>query len=381
MKTVLFFKATELRSGRQKIIGANEVARREHWNMQFIEPINSTGEIHKLLSMWKPDGCIVSCGAANNRFPSSALKNIPTVFIDRPDQDLSVSDSCVYHDSDATATLAAKELLSLELPNYAYANWPIDLPWNKERRTTFSNIIRQHGHTIEVFNVSEATYQSPDFSAYCKNWLMKIPKPIGILAAADQLAIRLASACRLAGLSVPDDIAIIGIDNDEELCERSNPTLSSVEPNFSKAGRLAAEQLACLMGSSKAKPLRCTYPPLRLVRRASTRRLNESDQTVSKALELIRIKACDGLSSKDVLNLFHCSRRMAEMKFRKYAGCSILEEILAVRLAKAKTLLCDPLLKLDLVANFCGYKSATAFSIFFKRETGLSPNDWRQANI
>ena len=387
MKTVLFFKASEFSSARQKIRGVSEIAHREQWNVQFIEPINSIDEVRKLLAMWKPDGCIVSGGAANNNFSPSELRNIPTVFIDRPlpaaltrrrNAKAADAQSYVYHDSAATAALAAKELLSLNLPYYAYANWPIDLPWNRERRRAFLDILRQHGHKVEEFSANASAYKSHEFSKYCGDWLRHLPKPIGILAAADQLAIRIASACRLVGLSVPDDVAIIGIDNDENLCERSNPSLSSVEPDFAEAGRLAAEQLARLMASSRAKPLRCTYPPLRIVRRASTRRLNETDKTVSDALELIRLKACCGLTAKEVLDTFNCSRRMAEMRFRKFARRSVLDEILMVRLAKAKELLSGPYCKLDAIANFCGYKSAIAFSLFFKRETGYSPSAWKQ---
>lgn len=379
MKTVLFFKSSELYSGRQKIAGVTAVAREEGWNVQFIEAIDSTDELTKLLAMWKPDGCIVSGGALNNIFPSALLKPTPTVFIDRPAFALSATDSCVYHDSTATATLAAKELLSLNLPHYAYANWPVNLTWNRERRAAFVRLLSNHGHTPLEFQTTEADYRDRDFPEVLRSWLMNLPKPIGILAAADQLASKIVSACSLAGLSIPEDVALIGIDNDADLCESTNPTLSSVAPDFYAAGRLAAEQLARLMASRKTKPLRCTYPPRGIVRRASTRRLQQTEPSVTAALELIRLKACDGLTSKDVLPVFLCSRRMAEIRFRKFTGHSIQDEILAVRLQKAKELLSGPSLKLEAIANFCGYKSSIAFSLFFKRCTGQSPTAWRDA--
>lgn len=126
------------------------------------------------------------------------------------------------------------------------------------------------------------------------------------------------------------------------------------------------------------KPIRTTYPPLKIVRRESTRRLAKYDKDVSEALELIRREACGGLTARDVFRLFSCSRRMAELRFRAAIGRSVLEEVRAVRLARAKDLLSGPPLKLEALANFCGYRSAAAFSIFFKAETGETPSAWRK---
>lgn len=377
MNTILFFKSSELYSGRQKIAGVNAVARKEGWNVQFIESIDSPDELKKLLALWKPSGCIVSGGSLTNSFPSALLKPTPTVFIDRPAFTLSETDSCVYHNSTATATLAAKELLSLNLPHYAYANWPVNLSWNRERRTAFASLLSNHGHTPFELITTEADYHDRNFPETLCNWLQTLPKPIGILAATDQLAAKISSACSLAGISIPEDVSLIGIDNDEELCERCNPTLSSVAPDFYAAGRLAAEQLARLMSSRNTTPLRCTYPPRGIVRRASTRRLKQTEPSVTAALELIRREACSGLTAKEVLSVFTCSRRMAELRFHKFTGHSILDEIHAVRLQKAKELLSGPPMKLDAIANFCGYKSAIAFSLFFKSQTGQSPTLWR----
>ena len=142
MKTVLFFKSSELSSCRKKLVGVTSVARKFGWNVQAVEPVRTEETARQLLDLWKPDGCIVSCGAKTNAFPSSVFDKIPLVFIDRPHETLTKGDSCVYHDSKATANAAARELLSLNFTHYAYANWPVPLIWNKERRDAFTAVMR-----------------------------------------------------------------------------------------------------------------------------------------------------------------------------------------------------------------------------------------------
>ena len=378
MKTVLFFKSSELASCRKKLAGVTSVARKFGWNVQAVEPVRTEETARQLLGLWKPDGCIVSCGAKTNSFPSSVFGNIPLVFIDRPHETLAKGDSCVYHDSTATANAAARELLSLNLRHYAYANWSVPLVWNAERKDAFTAVMRRHGQMVSYFESKLPVSSAKGLPRELSTWLASLPKPVGILAAADLLSTKIITAARIAKLSVPDEVAVIGIDNDEELCESSVPSLSSVEPDYVRSGTMAAEILNELMARRVRKPIRTTYPPLKVVRRESTRRLPKGDKSVSDALELIRRESCNGLAARDVFRLFSCSRRMAELRFRAATGRSILEEIRGVRLAKAKELLSGPPMKLEAVANFCGYKSAVAFSIFFKAETGQTPADWRK---
>ena len=162
MKTILFFKSSELQSCRKKLAGVSAVARKLGWNVQAVEPVRTEETAQQLIDLWKPGGCIVSCGAKTNAFPSAVLGRIPHIFIDRPHTALARGDSCVYHDSKATANAAARELLSLGLRHYAYANWPVPQDWNaagdwgREKtlieNISFSGIVmdRIHGYPITV---------------------------------------------------------------------------------------------------------------------------------------------------------------------------------------------------------------------------------------
>jgi LacI family transcriptional regulator len=178
---------------------------------------------------------------------------------------------------------------------------------------------------------------------------------------------------------VPDDVAVIGIDNDDELCERSSPTISSIDPDFIASGRLAGEALDRLMSHPAPVPKHIMYPPLLLVRRESTRRFSRHDANVARAVERIRKEACDGLTAGEVVKDFPCSRRMAELRFRSLIGRSILQEIRRVRLETAQHLLGNSALGIDFIADKCGYASLSAFSVFFHQETGVSPSIWRMA--
>ncbi|MGN0833894.1 MAG: substrate-binding domain-containing protein [Kiritimatiellia bacterium] len=374
MNTVIVFRSSDSVAFRKKLSGIAEVAHRRLWNLQVVEPVETADAIRDLIRLWRPIGCIVGCGADVNRFPPTAVGRLPLAYIDRPSRQLRKADSCVYHDSAATARLAASELLRLGLDHYAYVRHPEHPAWDAERLAAFSDILRRHGKRVGCFDFAQPGRETRELA----KWLKAQPRPLGVLAATDPYAAHTISAARIAGLSVPDDVAVIGIDNEEELCEASNPTLSTVEPDFRAAGRLAAQALVDML--SGKPPARLAYPPLKLLRRGSTCRFARPDADVSRAVERIRREACHGLTAREVVAGFSCGRRMAEIRFRALTGRSILEAIRAVRLTRAKELLAKGALAEDAIANFCGYRSVAAFSVFFKSETGVSPSAYPSRN-
>ena len=377
MKLILLFKSSELAAGVRKTVGVTEAAKRRGWRVQLIEPVGTAREVRDLLDFWHPDGCIVSCGTSTNAFPPSAFGRTPVVFIDRPSRALRPTDVCVYHNSTATSQMAARVLLSLNLESYAFVTWKGAMSWSEERRAAFADILRLHGRKLALLRADHPPSSECALPQEIADGLAALPRPVGVLAATDQMAAKVIAACRLAKLSIPTDVALVGIDNDENLCEATTPTLSSVEPDFASAGRLAVEALEKLM-SGRGRGARLVYAPLRFVPRESSRRLMRVDHVVSRALERIRREACSGLSARTVLADFPCSRRMAEMRFRALVGRSVLQEIRAVRLDKAKELLRTSHAPLDAIANWCGYKSAIAFTLFFKSETGIAPTAFRK---
>ncbi len=377
MKTVLYVNGTEKFQDRQRLAGVTEYARQHGWNLQSVEPLQSSTQAKELIRIWNPDGFIVCRGATLNQLPTKCFGKAPVLFSHNPISDKGAKENCIFNDSSATVEMAVKELLSLDLNSYAFVGWHKATGWSIQRKLVFKSIMDMHGKKAHVFEPSERKCSPNTLSSELAGWLAHLPRPLGVLGANDQIAHQIIRACHLIHMEVPEDVAVIGIDNDEELCESTQPSISSIDVGFAASGLIAAEVLDRLMSSPNIAPLHVKFPPLCLVRRKSTRRFRKYDKDVSKAVERIRREACTGLSARDITEDFDCSRRMAEIRFRNIIGHSILQEIRQVRLETAKRLLRNPGLGMDFIANSCGYSSPSTFSIFFRAETGQSPSSWR----
>ena len=366
MKTVLYFQASGKTPTRQKLEGVYAYGRDHDWDVQVVDPGVSARKASELVEFWAPDGVIVECGSAQNHFDIRLFGKTPVVFLDRNPKTLKAPAFCVTHDSVATAKFAARELLSLKLTAYAYIPWPEPRFWSEDREKGFSTALRLNGYGYVRFNGKAKSSDSRALQKELGMWLKVIPKPVGIFAANDLMSAQVVAAANRIGLKIPEDIALVGVDNDELLCENTNPTLSSVMPDFHSAGEKAAAMLAHLMENPKARPASETFGPLQLVRRASSHRSKRVDREVLAALDLIRREACNGLKARDVFACFTCTRRMAEIRFRTVTGKSPLEAIHDIRRAKAEELLRDPTRDRTAIANLCGYSSANALANFLR---------------
>jgi LacI family transcriptional regulator len=379
MDTVFYFKNMDNQPARRKLSGVLDFARKTQWNIQVISP--NTEEIDELLEFWRPIGCIVNSASGWNNFDGSSFGKIPTVFIDRPPRNLRPTDSYIYHDSAATVQIAMRELLSASPRTCAYVRWPVALEWDKERLDEFMRIAKMNGCPHAVFATTRPVTDDRRIPAELSKWLLTLPRPVAVLASADPMGAHVINACRIANLRIPEDVAICGIDNDSDICEATSPSMTSVAPDHKFAGYHAGEMLLTLLQQSRTKePFRDTYANAKLQRRGSTARLLCYDQKCAAAFDLIRRQACDGISASAVTKMFGCSRRNAEYRFRAATGKSILQAIREVRLEKAKSMLMDDSIRLDVVANACGYESTPVFAAFFKTETGHSPRAWRKLN-
>ena len=380
MKTVIYVNGIGKYPDRRKLSGVHEYAVSHGWNLQSVERLESAADIKAHVKLWSPSGFIVNRAGNQNKLPPSAFGDIPVVFFEHPESATQKDAIRIYNDSAATAASAARELLQLNLENYAYVNWFSPTSWGKVRQEEFTRLVSLYGKRCSVFKPTQTTANK--VVSELADWLKNMTMPIGVFAANDAMAVHVSSACRLLGLSVPNDVAIIGVDNDVELCEGQSPTLSSIELDYVAAGRIAAETLDALMhgrGGKSPNAMIRSYPPGQVVHRESTRRFSRIDKPISAAVELIRKEACNGISALDVVATIPCSRRMAEIRFRAATGHSIMEEILSVRMDMAKQLLAQrPPLPMDVIANRSGYKSLAAFSKAFHDKNGMPPTAWRR---
>ena len=364
--------------------GIYRFARPQGWNVQIVEHEPNLKSIKELLAFWRPSGVIVEGGVDEKGvFLSGVFDCVPTVYLSCDQKRLKRSALRINHDSESIGRTAARELLSLGLSSFAYFGLT-GMFWSEERGRCFGDALRMNGRTVQVFtrrffesgkHVAEKCFLDK-FAA----WLKKLPKPCGLFAANDLLAIEAMNVCHATGIAVPEEIAVLGVDNDEIACENAEPTLSSVRPNFEEAGYLCAqllgERLDCrgrFTGVSQR-----AFAAAGIVRRQSTRLLPKSDAEVSKAMEIIRIRACEGLKPRDVFALFVHSRRSVELKFKAITGHSVQEAINLARLDRVKELLAREDVKIDSIAGRCGWKSAAQLRVFFREVEGVSLREWRR---
>ncbi len=379
MDTVLLFQQMDSSSSRLRLEGLGRFAKEVGWTIQSYEKNVSAEEIAVIRDFWHPVGTILSVSDSLDEYDASLFSPDSTVLLDCfPPVDMERF-TAVITDNHASAELAARELLATPCAAYAFVPWSTHRVWSDNRRQNFSRLLARRNLRLNAFTPSRWGLDLQDFLGELVPWLRTLPKPLGLFVANDAIAVHVLNACRLAGFAVPFDCVVVSVDDHAKLCEGATPTLSSVTLDFRTSGYRAGELLNELVsGRLKDRPL-VSVPPLGFTRRNSSRTFLKSDGCALRASELIRLKACSGLTAKDVLPLFPCSRRLAEIRFRKATGRSVGEEIVAVRIERAKELLRNPFQRLDVIAEQCGYSSDTTFRRIFKRETGMTLREWQQA--
>ncbi|HYO10248.1 MAG TPA: substrate-binding domain-containing protein [Tepidisphaeraceae bacterium] len=211
-------------------------------------------------------------------------------------------------------------------------------------------------------------------------WLRSLPKPIGIMAVDDAAGHDLAGACLEAGVSVPDRVAIVGVNNDDLLCEGAWPPLSSIEADFSRVGYHAAKLLDRMMsGEAIATEERhVRLAPLGVVQRMSSNVLAVADANLADAIRFIREHACDPCTVHDVLRHVPVGRRWLERQFVAHLGRTPHDEITRVRVEAGQRLLLQPDLSLPEIAQRCGFSAVQNFARLFSQEVGTTPAAYRR---
>jgi LacI family transcriptional regulator len=254
--------------------------------------------------------------------------------------------------------------------------------WAVERRRGFVEGLGVAGFACNVLEVKYPGSLTPDWDreqkAQIAAWLLQCRKPLAIMGCHDMRALQVIEACLAAGLTVPEDVAVLGANDDAIRCELANPALSSVATNSFLAGHTAAELLDQLMSGAKVKPEETRIEPIRVVVRRSTDILAIEDKTVAAALGHIRDNACMGISVANVLERVAASRSQLEKKFRQYIGRSPQAEIRQVQLGKIKQLLHETDFPLKKIAEIVGFEHPEYLSVVFKRVNKLSPGAYRR---
>ena len=381
MKTILYFQSSCCENNDALLRGVSRWAHKAKWNVQVVPYAKAAASrqlddddsvkppINELVDFWHPKGAIVECGSAAGLLTAKDFAALPVVFLDCSGD---VGAPAVRSDARDIAECAAHELLALDFADYAYAPWLEPLAWSVERGDVFEAYVRRNGLACHRLDWGDDRSEMA-LRKRLADWLGALPRPVGVFAANDYVASLVVSCAQALRLRVPDDVAVLGVDNDLRICDYAQPPISSLAPDYEGAGETAAALLDRRMRNPDAKIADALFGVGRIVRRESTRLVRRRDKRIEKVLALIRTEAQTGLSPSDLARRLNCSRRLLEMRFREATGRTLLAEIRATRIECAKQLMERNDMRLSEVAHRCGYQSECAFRRAFKQETGHSP--------
>ena len=376
--TVLFFVYSNKYICANRIEGARRYAERRGWDIQVVERHNADRplDVNGIIDFWKPVGIIAECAGGIPEISRKTIGRIPLVYLDEDPNGEKGRALYVNSDSPLVGELAAKELLLLNLPHYAFVGWREPRFWVKDRLDAFRSGLRLHGKDCAVF---ECPPKLPDARrrALLGRWIKSLPKPCGVFAVHDPVAEDVLQLASANGITVPNELAVIGVDDDPVICERTSPSLTSIGLDFEQGGFLCAKLLDERIKNPNFTEARLGYGVTSVVRRLSTRRFRTSDRRVSCAITFIRRTACDGITVPMVAAVMGLKRRMAEIVFRRETGHSIHDEIRDVRLERVESLLRNPRQQISTLAELCGWKSAAALRTAFRTKHGKSLAEWR----
>jgi LacI family transcriptional regulator len=249
-----------------------------------------------------------------------------------------------------------------------------------ERTQNFMNAVSGAGHDCSELP-ERGSDKARDWEKSQKRlvaWLQSLPKPIGIFAANDQLGVRLLEACRRAEIAVPEQVAIVGCENEETLCAFASPTLTSVQFDGDAVGYLAAENLDLMMRGRRPRKRRTLAPPKHIVVRESSDELAVSDHLVARAAQIIREDAVAGLNVDDLCRRLNASRSTLERRMKAAVKRTPKEEILRIRFREVERLLRETDLPIDVVAEQTGFVHSHYLQAAFKQRHNETPGKYRK---
>jgi LacI family transcriptional regulator len=373
LKVALLFETTNAYA-RALLLGVGDfILSHGPWSVHFAE-LGSDDTPPPWLKGWNGHGVLFR---GENRRIARAVARLDLPMVDLTPSRLLQRAPWVKSDDTAVARLAAQHFLERGFRHFAFCG-DARFSWSKRRGEQFGLLVRGGGRSWHAYPPARGTANSDAEVDTIATWLGGLPKPVAVFACYDNRGQQVLEACRRANLAVPEQIAVLGVDNDEVLCALSPPPLSSVILNPRRAGWEAAALLASLMNGERVsleEPH--LIPPLGIATRQSSDILAVGDPKIASALRYIREHACEGIRVSDVLRHCPMARRALEARFRKLIGRTPRQEILRVQLNRVKELLVGTDLPVWEIAGRTGFET-DYLSVVFKQETALAPTEYRK---
>ena len=349
-------------------------AHRPDWKIEIIRDQDGLDRLKDS----EADGQIVSGGIVVNRMDVLTGGRCPLAIFDCGDPAaLRKRPNTVFIDVDSkaiTRTAFAHFSKDGTYDTYAFVGTPLDRHWAEARARHFEALVRGKGCAYSRFRPSSGISRPDALLA----WLRGLGKPAAVHASNDITAAEVLEVCSASGLRVPDDIAVIGVDNEIITCSHTHPTLTSVQPDFKREGYLAAYAIDRMLRGRKT-PRHVICSKNHVVERGSTGATSPAGRLVRKANELIAQNFAGGLQAADVARRLKVSRRLLDLRYRQITGKSLLETILGFRLERMKALLDETNLSLDEVGTSSGFATAAHARRAFLQHVGMTMRDYRNS--
>jgi LacI family transcriptional regulator len=359
---------------------------REHnaWSVYF-QDLNLCDHTPEWLARWRGRGIIARLENDDILKVIQRLK-VPAVFLRHVDPGAKIP--CILTDNAAVSKLGYQHLKERGFRHFAFCGFN-GADYSDERKQEFVRLTASDGSPCHVYSETQPLKKNSTANheilglrdgAQVAAWIRRLPKPVGLMACNDMRGQQVLDACRAVGVAVPEEMAVIGVDNDEVICDLSEPPLSSVVTNAERIGYEAAALLARMMAGGKVRRKEIYIEPNRIVTRRSTEVLAIDNRRIAAAARFIREHACEGIDVTDVLRSVPVSRSFLTQQFNKYLGRSPKAEIQRVRLQRATELLCDTDWPVKRISEEAGFYDQFHFSRVFKKEYHHTPSQHREKN-
>ncbi len=375
MKRVVLLLETSRVFGRQLISGIVRYSRLNSPWLFYKEPIDLKSSIPHLTS-WKPDGIIMR----DTLITKELLKlKIPTIFAPHGSE-YPRNIPLIVTDSFSIAKMASDHFIGKGFKNLAFCGYD-SIEWSEQRKSYFSRFNNEAG--IRTYNyISLKKFRQNDWEKeqqHVCRWINGLPKPIGIFACNDDRGLDILEVCKLMKLKVPEDVAVVGVDNDLMVCEFGDPPLSSIALNTESAGFEAARLLDKMMSSgNKMNGRKIIATSSHIVQRQSSDILAVNDKEVAQAIQFIKDNAKNKILIKDMLRAIRIGRQALEKKFRNTIHRTIYNEIQQVRIESISKLLTETDLPISQITSLYYFTDVEHISRFFKKEKGVSLREYRK---
>lgn len=290
----------------------------------------------------------------------------------------------VETDDQAVAQLAFDHLYERGFRRFAFCGYR-GAHYSEARLRHFRNCVETADCPIAVYetvggrekSLSEVELPGVSDTNPLTEWLLTQKRPTGLMACHDIRGQQVLNACRQLSIAVPDDIAVIGVDDDDAVCPLSDPPLTSVRPDADAIGYMAAETLDAMMAGGAIPPKIVHVAPTGVIQRHSTQVFAVEDPELARVCRFIRENACRGIDVTDIVEFSTLSRRQLERRFRQQLDRTPRQEITAVQIRRLQQLLSETEMPLEQLAPLAGFNHAESMIVTFKRETGHTPGEYR----